>query len=100
MSELGIFVYIGRDGPRGAELRKTVRDRHVAHIESLDEQGRIVFAGPLRDDSGAPCGSVIVMHAVDLASAKQIAESDPYLVEGVFEGVDVHESLQVFPKQD
>ena len=44
------FVYIGRDGPRGAELRAgPVRDRHLAAIEKLDAQGRIHFAGPLRD---------------------------------------------------
>lgn len=94
-----IFIYIGHDGPRGAELRKTVREKHLAHIEALDAEGRVVFAGPLRDDAGAPCGSLIVMQAEDLSSARQIAEGDPYLVEGVFDRVDVHESLQVFPKQ-
>jgi uncharacterized protein YciI len=96
---MGIYVYIGRDGERGLELRKTVRDRHIEAIEKLDAQGRIVFAGPLRDDTGSPCGSVIILEAEDLAAARAIAESDPYLVEGVFESVDVHESLAVFPRQ-
>ena len=67
-----VFVYIGHDGPRGAELRKTVRDRHLGHIEALDREQRIHFAGPLRDDAGAPCGSVIVMEAESLAAARAI----------------------------
>jgi uncharacterized protein YciI len=97
---MGIFVYIGHDGPDGQRLRPGVRERHLAHIERLDREGRIVFAGPLRDDAGAPCGSLIVLEADDLASARAIAQSDPYLEEGIFERVDVHESLQVFPKSE
>jgi uncharacterized protein YciI len=92
------FVYIGHDGPRGLELRGAVRDQHIAHIERLDADGRILFAGPLRDEASSPVGSVIVFEAEDFASARAIAEADPYLTEGVFERVDVHESLTVFPK--
>jgi len=95
---MAIHVYIGHDGPEGRRLRPAVREQHLAHIERLDRAGRIVFAGPLRDDAGDPCGSLIVFEADDLASARAIAERDPYLTEGVFDRVDVHASLQVFPK--
>ena len=95
---MGLYVYIGRDGPRGAELRKTVRERHIAHIETLDAAGRIVYAGPLRSSDEAPCGSLIVLEAEDFAAAEAIAQQDPYTVEGVFERVDVHGTLAVFPK--
>jgi hypothetical protein len=95
---MGTYVYIGHDGPRGLELRGTVRDQHLAHIERLDAEGRILFAGPLRDEASSPQGSLIVFEAEDLASARAIAESDPYLTEGVFERVDVHETMAVFPK--
>ena len=95
---MGTFVYIGRDGPKGAELRKTVRERHLGHIEALDRDGRIHFAGPLRDDADAPCGSVIVFDAESLAEARGVAESDPYKTEGVFDTVEVYGSTTVFPK--
>ena len=95
---MSVYVYIGHDGPRGAELRKTVRDRHLDHIGALDAAGRIVFAGPLRDAEGEPCGSLIVFNADDYAAARAVAEQDPYTVEGVFASVDVHSSLAVFPK--
>jgi hypothetical protein len=97
---MATFVYIGHDGERGLELRPAVRDRHLAHIHDLDAQKRIVFAGPLRDEQGSPCGSVVVFEADDLESAREVAERDPYLREGVFERVDVHESLMVFPRRD
>ena len=93
-----LYVYIGHDGPRGAELRKTVRERHLAHIKTLDATGRIRFAGPLRDEAGKPCGSLIVFEAEDFAAAKAVADSDPYWLEGVFASVDVHASQAVFPQ--
>jgi uncharacterized protein YciI len=96
---MGTYVYIGHDGPKGAELRKTdVRERHLANLEGLDAAGRIAYAGPLRDEAGNPCGSLVVFSADDFQQAKGIAESDPYLVEGVFESVEVFDSMQVYPK--
>ena len=93
-----LFTYRGRDSSRGLELRKFHREKHLAHIEPLDQAGRIRFAGPLVDEEGNPCGSVIILEAEDLAEARRIAESDPYLLEGVFESVEVHGTKAVFPR--
>lgn len=92
-----LFVYRGQDGPNGAELRKTVRERHLAHLQPLADAGRIRFAGPLLDERDAPCGSLVVFEADDLTAAREIAENDPYLVEGVFESVDVRGTRGVLP---
>ena len=94
---MGLFVYVGHDGPNAPERRPAVRPRHLAHLEPLEAAGRIRFAGPLLDAEGAPRGSLIVFEAADLAEARSIAEGDPYLGEGVFERVVVHETRQVFP---
>ena len=91
-----LFAFIGHDGPRGAELRKLHRPAHLE--EPLDAAGRIRFAGPLLDESGAPVGSVIVFEADDLESARAIAARDPYVVQGIFERYQVHGTLAVFPK--
>jgi len=56
-----------------------------------------VYAGPLLDDAGSPCGSVVVFEAEDLASARRFAAGDPYVVEGVFERWEVLETRRVFP---
>ncbi len=93
-----LFMYRGRDSARGAELRKEHRDKHLAYIEPLDDAGRIRFAGPLIDESGDPAGSLILFEAEDLAEAKQIAESDPYVTYGIFESVEVHATRMIFPR--
>ena len=92
------FAYIGRDGPRGLELRKTVRDLHLAHLSGLSESGRVLFGGPLRDASGEPCGSLVILKAEDLEAAGAIAHGDPYLTEGVFAELEVFETVAVFPE--
>jgi len=94
---VALFVLIGRDGPRSGELRKLHRDAHLRNLEPLADAGRVVFAGPLLDDGGAPCGSVVVFDAADLASARRFAAGDPYVVEGVFASWEVRGTKQVFP---
>ncbi|HTM43812.1 MAG TPA: YciI family protein [Polyangiaceae bacterium] len=93
-----LFTLIGRDGPHGLELRKTQRDLHLQKLRPLSAQGRVKFAGPLRNEAGEPKGSVIIFEAADLREAKAIAAADPYTTSGVFETVEVFETLQVFPE--
>lgn len=93
-----LFVMIGRDGPDGLALRKQHRDAHLANLQSLADAGRLRFAGPIRSEDGNPCGSVVLFEAADLAAARAQAERDPYLLEGIFAGFEVYETLQVFPK--
>jgi len=91
------YVLIGRDGPRGAELRLQHRPAHIEGMEALYSEGRVLFGGPLLDEAGVPHGSVIVFEAADLAEARRIAERDPYVAEGVFAEHEVHATHVVFP---
>ena len=93
-----LFAWIGWDGPRGAELRKLHRNAHLANIEPVDAAGRVLHAGPLLDESGDPIGSIIVFEAESLEAAKRLAASDAYVVEGIFERYEVHETRVVFPR--
>ena len=92
------FIWIGRDGPRSAELRPLHRPAHLAGLEPLAAQGRIRFAGPLRTADGKPVGSVIILDAPDLAQAQAIAARDAYATQGVFERWEVFETTVVFPR--
>lgn len=94
---MGLFVLIGRDGARGAQLRKRHRDAHLANLRPLVDAGRVVYAGPLLDGAEQPCGSVIVFEAESLDAARRIASSDPYVVHDVFASHEVFGSRQVFP---
>lgn len=89
------FVIIGYDGPDGEAKRKTHRPAHLAHLEPLDKQGRVILAGPLTDKTG----SLLVLDLETREEAEQFAKNDPYTVFGVFAKVDIHPFMQVFPKQ-
>ncbi len=93
-----LFAFIGRDGPEGAERRKLHRDAHLANLEPLDRDGRVVHGGPLLDGAGRPVGSVILFEAESPEAAHAFAEGDPYVVEGIFERYEVFETRRVFPK--
>ncbi len=91
---------IGLDGPEGAERRNEYRARHVAHIEALDREGRIVLAGtPRNDDNDASIGAVILFEARDLDEAREIAGGDPFVAGGIFESLTVAPFKRVFPRQ-
>ena len=89
------FVILGFDGPEGEAKRKIYRPAHLAKLEPLNTQGRVILAGPLTDKTG----SMIVIEADSLAEAEQLAKEDPYTVHGVFERVEVHPFMQVFPEE-
>ena len=93
-----LYTLLGRDGPRGVELRKQHRAAHLKNLESLDSAGRIRFAGPQIDPNGLPFGSIVVFEADNLEQARAIVATDPYVTEGVFVSYELHETLPVFPK--
>ena len=90
-----LYAFIGNDGTNGAELRKLHRAAHLEGIDALVAEDRILHAGPLLDEAGAPIGSVVLFEAVDLAAAREIAAGDPYVTQGIFESWRVHETKVV-----
>jgi uncharacterized protein len=89
------FVIIGYDGPEGEAKRKVHRAAHLANLEPLDKEHRVILAGPLTDKTG----SLLVLEFETRDEASKFAENDPYTVHGVFERVEIHPFMQVFPKQ-
>lgn len=89
-----LFVIIGRDARDAREKRPAHRPAHLAHLEPLASTGRVVLAGPLTDGAG----SLIVVEAESLAEVWSLVGRDPYVANGIFESVEVHPFVQVFPK--
>ncbi len=89
------FVILGFDGPDGEARRKLHRPAHLERIEILYTQGRIILAGPLTDKTG----SLIVLEADSIEEAQNIAREDPYTIHEVFERVEIHPFMQVYPKE-
>ena len=96
--DVPFYALIGRDGPRGSELRKLHRDAHLEKLQALDAEGRIRHAGPLLDEAGKVIGSLVVFEAPDLDAARGIASGDPYVVQQVFESYELRQTRVVFPR--
>lgn len=92
---------IGRDGPDGAARRDQNRAEHVAHLEALQREGRLIFAGPIRNPADdRSIGAVIVLEAPDVDAARRLVESDPFVAGGVFSSFTLDPFRQVYPKAD
>ncbi|MCK6405924.1 MAG: YciI family protein [Rhodocyclaceae bacterium] len=98
-----LYVIIGEDRPGTLEQRLAVRPEHVARLQALQGEGRLVLAGPCPAiDSPDPgpagfSGSVIVAEFVSLDAAKAWADADPYVAAGVYEKVTIKPFKKVLP---
>lgn len=79
-----LIALMARDKPGALEIRKANRAAHVAYLKS---SGVVAMAGPLLDDAGEMCGSLIVLDVADMAAAEAFAAGDPYAKAGLFASV-------------
>ncbi len=98
-----LYSIIGIDKENSLQDRLAVRPEHVARLEELKSQGRLVLAGPNpaidNPDPGSAgfSGSLIVAEFDSLAQAQAWAELDPYLQNGVYQEVIVKPFNKVLP---
>jgi uncharacterized protein YciI len=98
-----LYAIISQDVPNSLPLRTPVRPDHLARVEILQNEGRLVIAGPLPAvDNADPgdagfTGSLIVAEFESLEAATAWADSDPYVKAGVYASVTVKPFKQVLP---
>ena len=96
-----LYAIIGKDREGSGEKRLKARPAHLKRLEALQEEGRLILAGPFPandcNDPGAFSGSLIVAEFDSIEAARTWADSDPYVVEGVFEQVEVKPFKKVLP---
>lgn len=98
-----LYAIISEDMANSLPLRMPVRPQHLARLESLLNEGRLVLAGPHPAiDSENPgeagfSGSLIVARFNSLAEAQTWADEDPYTAAGVYQRVTVKPFKQVLP---
>lgn len=97
------YSIIGDDAPNQLEQRRAARSAHLARLRKLQEQGRLLVAGPNpaidSPDPGA-CGftgSLIIAEFPSLEEAKSWANEDPYKKLGVYTTVTVKPFLKALP---
>ena len=97
------YVIEGYDGDNALPGRQAARPAHLARLQALQEQGRLLLAGPCpaidAEDPGVAgfSGSLVVASFEDLAAARAWAEADPYVAAGVYQRVDVRPFRKVLP---
>ncbi|SOC43384.1 hypothetical protein SAMN05892877_11181 [Rhizobium subbaraonis] len=84
-----LFAILCTDKPGALQLRLDTRPEHVAHLNRLNEEDKLAFAGPFLDADGKPNGSLVVVKADSIEAARALAEADPYAKAGLFATVDV-----------
>lgn len=98
-----LYVISATDIENSLHLRRQHRDEHRTRLRELQQQGRLVLAGPLpRVDSTEPgdagfSGSLIVAEFASLDDARDWAENDIYQRCGVYSQVQVNPLIQVLP---
>ena len=97
------YVINGTDIDDSLERRLSVRAAHLARLQQLKEEGRLLLAGPYPAvDSNDPgpagfSGSLIVAEFDSLEDALAWAKADPYVGAGVYADVSVKPFRKVLP---
>jgi len=97
------YLIYSEDVENSLALRLSVRDKHLARLKELQDQGRLLVAGPCpaidSEDPGEAgfTGSMIVAEFENLTIAKQWADDDPYIAAGVYQRVTVKPYKKVLP---
>lgn len=97
------YAIISQDVDDSIAGRASARPSHLARLQSLADQGRILVAGPHpaidAEDPGDAgfTGSLVVADFESLEAAKSWANEDPYIEAGVYDDVIVKPFKQVLP---
>jgi uncharacterized protein YciI len=97
------YAIISQDVENSLPLRKEARPAHLARLEDLKEEGRLLVAGPHpavdSEDPGESgfTGSLVIAEFDSLDAAKSWADADPYVAAGVYQSVIVKPFKKVLP---
>ncbi|EFE23308.1 hypothetical protein EDWATA_01697 [Edwardsiella tarda ATCC 23685] len=97
-----LYLIYAQDAPDTLAQRLAARPAHLARLQLLRDQGRLLTAGPLpaidSNDPGAAgfTGSAVIAEFASLTEAQAWAGNDPYVAAGVYHQVSVTPYKQVF----
>ncbi|MEQ1532042.1 MAG: YciI family protein [Sideroxydans sp.] len=98
-----LYAIMGNDVADSTVKRQGARPAHLARLQQLQDEGRLILAGPFpavdASDPGAAgfTGSLVVAEFSSLAAAEAWAAADPYVAAGVYAQVTVRPYKKVFP---
>lgn len=95
-----LYAIISEDVANSLALRSTARAQHIARLERLAQENRLVLAGPhplSHDNQQGFSGSLIVADFESQTQAQAWADADPYVAAGVYQQVTVKPFKKVLP---
>lgn len=97
------YMISSQDVENSLEKRLSVRAAHLARLQTLADEGRLLTAGPHPaidnenpGDAGFT-GSLVIADFPSLADAEAWADVDPYIAAGVYKTVIVKPFKRVLP---
>jgi uncharacterized protein YciI len=98
-----LYAIISEDVADSLSRRLAARPAHLERLNELQQQGRLILAGPHpaidSEDPGQAgfSGSLVVAEFSDLLQAQAWADADPYIEAGVYAKVVVKPFKKVLP---
>lgn len=98
-----LYAILCEDVDNSLPMRLQARPAHLARLQQLVDEGRLLVAGPHpaldTEDPGTAgfTGSLIIAEFESLEAATAWADSDPYVDAGVFRRVVVKPYKRVLP---
>lgn len=99
---MSLFVVTCTDHEGTVEKRLAVRPQHLARLEQLDAEGRLIVAGAMPKDPSNPqagfYGSTIIVDFEHREALDAWLKEEPFLKEGIYAHIDVKPFNKAFPK--
>ncbi|MDQ7091823.1 MAG: YciI family protein [Methylococcales bacterium] len=99
-----LYAIMSNDVENSLSKRQAVRPAHLQRLQDLQDQGRLLLAGPhptieseTPGDAGFN-GSLVIAEFETGDDARAWADADPYALSGVYSLVTVKPFKQVFPQ--
>lgn len=96
------YVLFAQDVPNTLAQRLAVREKHLARLQQLADEGRLLTAGPnpaIDDENPGEAGftgSTVIAQFDSLEQARAWADADPYVEAGVYAEVIIKPFKKVF----
>ena len=81
------YIITAYDGENMLEKRLEVRSMHLENMSKLN--GKVICAGGLLDEEGKMKGSAMVLEFEKEEDLKAYLDSEPYILEHVWEKIDI-----------
>ena len=97
------YAIMSKDVEDSLERRASARPEHLARVNTLVDEGRLLVAGPhpavdaMEPGAAGFTGSLIIAEFDSLEEAQAWANDDPYVKAGVYSSVTVRPFKKVLP---